>query len=242
MTILDQPRNQPRKTGEQPQPQRLWSSMPGWGIVTNLLPPEVISARRLRALRKVIALVLLAILVLAGAGYGYGSWRAHRASSALGAEQQRTVRLTEQQQNFADVVRIQGTIAQLRGRLRTLLTDDVDFAVLIRTVLAALPPGSSVMQLALALTTADAQGVSGGTDMAVLDTSGHPHIGTVTVTGKAHNLDQVAAFVSAVAKVPGVVEAVPTSEQGDRNAVQFTVDITLSDAVRSRYAATTGGK
>lgn len=235
MTILDQPRKTPD------QPQHLWSSMPGWGIVTDLLPPEVISARRLRALRKVITMVLLAILVLAGTGYGYGFWRAHRASAALTAEQGRTVELTQQQQKFADVVRIQGTIAEVRGQLTTLLTDDVDFATLIKDVLGKLPTGSSVLQMAVALTVADAQGVSGGTDMAVLDTSGRAHIGTITLTGQAHSLSQVAAFVTAVAKVRGVVGAVPTSQQGDRNAVQFTVQLTLTDQVLSHHFATTGG-
>lgn len=235
MTILDQP----RKTSG--QPQHLWSSMPGWGIVTNLLPPEVISARRVRALRKVITMVLLAVLVLAGVGYGYGFWRAHRASAALSAEQDRTVELTQQQQTFADVVRIQGTIAEVRGQLATLLTDDVDFATLMSNVLGKLPKGTSVLQMAVALTVTSAQGVSGGTDMAVLDTSGHPHIGTLTLTGQAHSLSQVAAFVAAVGKVRGVVGAVPTSQQGDRTAVQFTVQLTLTDQLLSHHFATTGG-
>lgn len=219
----------------------LWSSMPGWGIVTDLLPPEVISARRVRALRKVITMALLAILVLAGVGYGYGFWRAHGASAALSVEQHRTVELTEQQRKYADVVRIQGTIAGVNGQIGRLLADDVDVARLLDDVLGRLPKGASVLQLALALSVTNAQGVSGGTDMAVLDTSGHPHIGTVTLTGQAHSLSQVAAFVAGVGTVRGVVGAVPTSQQGDRNAVQFTVQLTLTDQVLSDHFASTGG-
>ena len=34
--------------------QQLWSTMPGWGIVADLTPPELIASRRLRLLRKLL--------------------------------------------------------------------------------------------------------------------------------------------------------------------------------------------
>ena len=48
----------------------LWASMPGWGIVADLTPPELVESRRLKALRKLIAVCLGAVvLLLRAAGY-----------------------------------------------------------------------------------------------------------------------------------------------------------------------------
>jgi Tfp pilus assembly protein PilO len=227
------------------QSKALWSSMPGWGVVANLLPPEVIVARRVRALRKVIVFALALVLVLAAAGYGYAFWRARAASSALNAEQSRTTELQRQEDQYADVVRMQGTVASVKAQVATLLAKDVDIAQLINGVVAKLPAGATLAQLSLALSTGTTPGAGAPavntTNQATLDTSGRPHIGTINLTGQAHDLNQVAAFVSGLASVPGVVGVLPTSQQGNAASVQFTVQLTLTDQVLShRYAA--GGK
>lgn len=226
------------------QSKALWSSMPGWGVVANLLPPEVIVARRVRALRKVIVFALALVLVLAAAGYGYAFWRARAASSALNAEQSRTTELQRQEDQYADVVRMQGTVASVKAQVATLLAKDVDIAQLINGVVAKLPAGATLAQLSLALstgTTGPGAPAVNTANQATLDTSGRPHIGTINLTGQAHDLNQVAAFVSGLASVPGVVGVLPTSQQGNAASVQFTVQLTLTDQVLShRYAA--GGK
>ena len=47
-TLLDPPAAQPAP----------WSVMPGWGVVVDLTPPELIDLRRLRGLRRAIAIGL----------------------------------------------------------------------------------------------------------------------------------------------------------------------------------------
>ncbi len=44
-------------TVEQPT---LWNSTPGWGIAANLIPPELINARKLKVLRKFMAAGIVA--------------------------------------------------------------------------------------------------------------------------------------------------------------------------------------
>jgi Tfp pilus assembly protein PilO len=210
--------------------------------VANLLPPEVIVARRVRALRKVIVMALVAVVVLALAGYGYAFWKARVASSALSAAEKRTAELQQQQSTYADVVRIQGTVASVKTQVATLLANDVNMAKLISDVAAKLPTGANLTQLSLALSTGTAGAAAANpVSQAVLDTSGRPQIGTINLTGHARSLNEVASFVSGVASVPGVVGVLPTSQQGSATAVQFTVQLTLTDQVLShRYAP--GGK
>ena len=51
------------------QPNQPWSSMPGWGIVADLTPPELIASRHLKVLRKWIVLGLVVLVVACVAGY-----------------------------------------------------------------------------------------------------------------------------------------------------------------------------
>lgn len=243
MTVIDQP----RKVFD--QPQQLWSTMPGWGIVANLLPPEVILARRIRVLRKLMTMVLIAVVVLGALGYGYAFWQAHRASATLGSEQNRGSQLTAQQNKYANVVRIEGDVANVKSQIATLLADDVDFSALIVQVIGKLPHGATISQMSVTLAAGSQQpAAASGTDSSILDTSGHPHVGAITLTGQAGNLDQVAAFVSSLATVPGIVGVFPTSQQGGATsqqgggaAVQFNVALTLTDQVLSHRYTTTGG-
>jgi Tfp pilus assembly protein PilO len=225
------------------QSKTLWNTMPGWGVVANLLPPEVILARRVRVLRKAIVILLITVVALAGVGYGYAFWQAHEASSDLGVEQSRTAELHRQQSKYGNVVQMQGTVANVKSQIATLLAKDVDVTNLISRVVGKLPTGASITQLSLALSVGTAQAVvpANAANNAVLDPSGRQHIGTINLTGQAHSLDQVAAFVTGVASVPGIVGVFPTSQQGTKTAVQFSVQLTLTDqALSHRYAI--GGK
>jgi hypothetical protein len=219
------------------QPRELWSTMPGWGIVANLIPPELLQARRARALRKLMTAVLCLLLVLAGAGTSYAMYRSHEAAQSLAAEQSRTSQLVVEQNRYGDVTRIQGDVAQVRTQLATLMGMDVDAARLIVNVVGQLPAGASVTQLALTIAepTPTAANNNGA---AVLDTSGQPHIGTVTISGEAHTVSDVALFVVRLAGVKGVVSPYPTTNTVNDAGTQFTVQFSINNSLLShRYDA-----
>ncbi|HEX4728514.1 MAG TPA: hypothetical protein VH298_12000, partial [Jatrophihabitans sp.] len=92
------------------QPRELWSTMPGWGIVANLIPPELLQARRVRALQKLVVLVLVLLLLVAGAGYGYSMLRGRQAARELSVEQNRTSQLLAEQNRYRGVTEIQGNV------------------------------------------------------------------------------------------------------------------------------------
>src|SRR6185312_4553657 len=85
------------------QPRELWSTMPGWGIVANLIPPELLQARRVRALQKLVGFLLVLLLLVAGAGGGYAMLRSHHASQQLSVEQNRTSQLLAEQTRYRSV-------------------------------------------------------------------------------------------------------------------------------------------
>jgi hypothetical protein len=224
-----------------PLDNRLWSSMPGWGIVADLTPPELIAERRLRVLRKYIVAGLVLVLVLCAGGYVQAVRKHSTAVDARNAMTARTQELQQQLHNkaFGDVVRIQGTLAQVQTQVATLLKNDVDLPTLLGKVRAALPASMAIKTMTVTLTTA-----AGGVAAPTLDRSGHVVIGTFVVGGSSRTLDDLPAYVDRLAKVKGVANLVPTSNGSDTEGVKFSLAFEITDRLYShRYdVATTGSK
>jgi hypothetical protein len=220
--------------------------MPGWGITANLLPPELIAARRLKTVRKMIVAALVLVVVLGAAGYGYGMYQQGDAESALAAEQAQTAQLVAQQQKYQEVVTISGSIAQVKGQLATLMTGDVDVAKLVGIVTARQPHGGTITQLQATLVADPAQPSTDG-GASVFDNSGHTHIGTMNITGTAPNMPAVAAYVNQLGSASGIVGVFPSSQTGANHSVQYTIQLTLTDALLTHRfdmvtTTPTGGK
>ena len=229
------------------QPRELWSTMPGWGIVANLIPPEVLQARRVRAVRKLVAYALCALVLLAGLGYGYAFFRSQQAADALSAEQSRTSQLLAQQKRYADVTLLQGTVAGVRTELSQLLASDVDMSALVNSVLRQLPAGATVSQLAVTMSPPAGQQakVNPASGTASLDTSGRPHLGLITLTGQAPRVPDVSTLVDRLGALPGFLDPYPTSNTTNDKGTLFTIQFTVNDSLLShRYDLTskTGGK
>ncbi len=227
------------------QPRELWSTMPGWGIVANLIPPEVLQARRVRAIRKLVAYLLCVLVLIAGLGYGYAFYRSQQAAETLAAEQSRTSQLMAQQKRYADVTLLQTSVAGVRTQLSELLASDVDVSALITSVLRQLPAGASVSQLAVTMAPPEGQQakVNPASGTGSLDTSGRAHIGLMTVTGQAPRVSDVSTLVDRLGALPGFIDPYPTSNTTNDKGTLFTIQFTIDDRLFShRYDAKTGGK
>lgn len=218
---------------------QLWNTMPGWGIVANLLPPEILAARRVRVLRKLVVAALALVLLLGAGGYGYAYWRARSAQSDLHAAQDRTAQLQAQQSKYSGVVQLQDETALIKSQLGGLLTTDVNVPRLATAVMALNPSPSGLTALDVEVSVASAQsGTSGDASSGVLDTSGHQHIGTITVTGTVHTLADVATYVTRLSRLPGIVEVFPANQQNDGKLVTYSIEMTMTDQLfTNRYAA-----
>ncbi len=90
---------------------------------------------------------------------------------------------------------------------------------------------------------ATGQSSTGGNDAAQLDTSGHAHIGSVTITGMADTMTEVANYVDKLQQVKGVVVPYPANNAVAGLVVQYTIQLTLTDELYTHrfQTSSTGG-
>jgi hypothetical protein len=215
-------------------------SMPGWHVVADLTPPELIAARRLKVVRLLVLIVVVIVAAACAGGYYFARQQAAAAATDLEAAQATSTTLQAQQRSFAGVTALQGTLDAVRGQIATLLAADVDFSQLLGDIGAALPPGMTINQAAITITPpADGKAGSGDAGGAsALDASGVTHIGTVTLAGTGQTLEDLPVFIQRLRAIDGVFDPYPLANQvvttgsdiGAGTGTTYSVQITLTDA------------
>jgi hypothetical protein len=225
---------EPAATGRAPRPL---------SIAANLLPAEIVDARRGRKLKRLVLSALLMFAVLLAGWDVQASYRTSAARSVLTGAEDTAERLLGQQRAFADVVSIQAESNAIRTQLGALLADDLQWSRLLAAVQGAAPGGVLLTGVTAALTPGTAGGAVASQAGQLPDTTGKKLIGTLTVSGSAASKAQVAAYVDALAKVPGLGNPLLGSANVRDGALQFSVrlDITAA-ALAGRYTpkGTTG--
>jgi hypothetical protein len=223
------------------------SSMPGWGIVADLTPPELIASRRMRVIRRLMIVGVATVLLLCAGGYALAIWQHGQASDELASEQDRTTSLLAEQRRYSGVTVVRGSIAAVQGQLASLMVADVSVGALVEKVVAVLPEGMSIDQIAVTVdaagsaATTSADGKSGS--LGGLDLSEAAHIGTVTLSGTGSKLTDLVAYVDALRKTPGVFEPYPQSNQVTETGTTYSLQLTLTDALLThRYDTQDGGR
>lgn len=221
-----------------------WSSMPGWGIVADLTPSELVASRQLRQLRKVLVGCLIFVVVLCAGGYAYAWSKNSSAQSTLDKANSRTAQLTAEQSRYVGVTRVETTVAGIQAKVATLMKTDVDVAQLIAKVRTALPASMGITQLGITFSSAAA----GGPAAATSSVDGHAVIGKVTMSGIGRTLDDLSAYVDALGTIPGIADLLPSSNTATKGTTQFSLSFDLTDQLYShRYdpsksSSATGGK
>ena len=222
-----------------PPEENLWASMPGWGIVADLTPPELTAARQIRVLRKAIAAALALVTVLCAIGYGYAYLQKSSAVDAVDAANARTTQLVIEQGKYSYVTQLRSATQSINAEVASLTSQDVDVAALLAKIRGALPG-----TMALTSVTITISGTAAGTDTAAsLDRSGRPMIGTVTLAGSAGRMTDVAEYVTRLSSLPGVANVVPSSNtSNEAGGSQWNATLQLTDTLYThRYNATTSG-
>jgi hypothetical protein len=213
-------------------------SMPGWHVVADLTPPELIAARRLKVVRLFVLVVVVIVAAACAGGYYLARQQAAAAATDLEAAQATSTTLQAQQRSFAGVTALQGTLDAVRGQIATLLAADVDFSQLLGDIGAALPPGMSINQASVTITPpTDGKAASAG-GASALDASGVTHIGTVTLAGTGQTLEDLPVFIQRLGAIDGVFDPYPLANQvvttgsdsGAGTGTTYSVQITLTDA------------
>ena len=219
-----------------PDSPSAWSSMPGWDVVADMTPPELINLRWLGVLRRRIAAGLAVVVVLCAVAYGYAFVQNGKADDAASAAEFETGNLSRAASSYAGITQIETTVDSIRSQVATLMADDVDVANLIGKVRAALPNTMSIENLSVTLAPI-------GNPSTGLDATGRTEVGALTISGSGQNLNDLPAYVDALSRVPGIVNVLPTSNEVAAGVAQFSVTASLTDQIYShRYDLTnTGG-
>jgi Tfp pilus assembly protein PilN len=204
-------------------------------IAANLLPPEIVEARRGRVVRRIVVSAVALFTVLLGGWFGVATYQTSLARGELSGAQGDVDRLSRQQRPFTELIKVQNESKAIGGQLSDLLANDLQWAQLLSSLRGAAPAGVQLTSVTGGLTATS--GSSAGTPR-LPDTSGQKLIGSLTVNGSAPGKPAVAGYVDALAKVQGLGNPMLESVNENGKAVTFTlrVDITAA-ALGGRYTS-----
>jgi hypothetical protein len=216
--------------------QYVWQTRPGWGIAVDLTPGEVVNARRVGVLKKVIIAGLVLVLALCAVATYLTLDDEWAARDAYNSEQARTADMQRELAQYSDITLMETTVTQIRSEIAVLMKDDVDYVNLMAKVRARAPKDVSITNIAILLASANgvppaASGVAGGPAV----------IGTATISGRSSSISALSPYVKSLSMLRGVDEVVPTSNTKTELGVEYTLSMNITDELFTHRFETTGG-
>jgi Tfp pilus assembly protein PilN len=204
-------------------------------VAANLLPLEIIQSRRVRRVGRLVLTGLGVFAVLLVGWYGLASFQTAQARDALVGAEARAQSVRHDQRRYADLMHAQAESAVISSQLGAVLDKDLPWSTLLPALRAAVPAG------------VDLAGVTGGLTTSIVPgkkaaTTGPKPIGTLTLTGTARDGSGVAAYLDALAKVPGVAGPVLDSTTMADGVLRFSLRLTVTDAVLGGRYTPKGGR
>ncbi|MBX3088638.1 MAG: hypothetical protein KF742_09105 [Cryobacterium sp.] len=187
----------------------------------NLLPPEVgAMARGKVARRNAIALVILAVLVVI-AGYAGAAVLASGAQAQLDAANDRTQSLLKEQLKYSEVSQVKNLLAAAEAAKQVGMSTEVDWKTYLDNIQKSLPAGTLVTNVVAEVATPL-------TDFAqpTVPLQGN-RIGELTFTATSPSLPDVEAWLRALSKLDGYVDASPGSIALDNTSKLYQVSIKM---------------
>jgi hypothetical protein len=214
-------------------------------ISANLLPEEIVAARRARRSRSWVLAVLALVVLLLGGWYLRAYNDRSDASKELDSVAAQTMTAQRSQSPYQKVVKVRSETDNLTKELKILLAKDLQYAALLDSLrTTGTATGVTVTGVTAALSVDDGNAAPGP---ALPSDTTAAAIGTLVITGTAPDKPSVAAYADKLRTLGTVanpyVSSVTTAKTG---AVSFSLsaDIT-SMATCGRFAdpcKTTGGK
>ncbi|GAA0928531.1 PilN domain-containing protein [Virgisporangium aurantiacum] len=204
-------------------------------ISADLLPTEVFVSRRTRRIGRYAGFALVMVTVLLALWYGMEILRTTAAETDRDETLDTVQGLKRQQTRYDELVKTQATAKAINAQLVALMSNDMLWAKLTRSMVSVVPDDVEIGAISAAVPAA-------GVDTAVTKTLIGPPtvkiIGSLTVNGIGDDKEVIALYVDALDTVPGLANAFLTSAtQGDKGfEFAVRVDIT-SAALDNRYKA-----
>lgn len=171
----------------------------GFWPQVDLLPPEARAGRKLKQTKRLLALVLLAVVLLAALGWVYALFTLNDAKSERAAAEAEYEELSGEQAQYAEVPRIKGQLADARGALEQGTATEVLWKQYLEALRKVTPPAVSYESMQVAVSTDPAASMSS-------DPLQGPSVGRITFTGQAETVQDLSAWMDAVSGVTGLAD------------------------------------
>lgn len=213
-------------------------------VFANLLPDEVVNARRLRGLQRNIVIGLFLLVVLLIGVYAVSWWQTENARTSLADQDQRTTALTHHLDDYGPLLAAQARVASIGTTLSTLMQTDLSWRDLINRLEKQAPNGVAISGVtgSVANPTSSTAAADPTSGLGLLNNSGKAAIGTLTITGTTHDKRELATFVDGLASVRGVTVPLPASVTGSKGTLTYSINALITvDALGGRYTPSTAG-
>ena len=199
-------------------------------ISANLLPIEITDARRANKMRWVVAAFLVVVLALLALWDVQARRQTSDAKSDLTAAQSRVQALQAQQKQYADLSNTKTSSAAIEAELAKLMGQDIKWYDLVPALRnAATGTGVTLTNISATLVPATAASTSAPGSTAA-------PVGNITITGTTPDKTRVAAFLDALAKVPGLVNPYLNNLSTQGTGTQFSMQVGFTSALyQGRY-------
>ncbi|GGK86522.1 PilN domain-containing protein [Mangrovihabitans endophyticus] len=196
-------------------------------ISANLLPAEIVAARRARRSRTwVLITVFLVVLALAG-WYVHAATVKRSADDELAAATTAATAVRHSETQYDEVLTVQAQTDAITNRLSALLADDLPWSTLLDTLRdVGDEAGVTVTGVNGSLVSDGGKGVTSTLPSA----SGATTVGMLTITGIAPDKPSVARYVDTLNAVTMVANPYVTSVTQNEAGVQFSLSVDVTSA------------
>ncbi|WP_104131541.1 hypothetical protein [Cryobacterium sp. M91] len=202
----------------------------------DLLPPEVRLLKKVKATRRRLGGVLLAVLVLVGAGVGASSWHALQSQAELAAARERTTELLASQSKYSEVQKVQAALDTTLVARQFGASTEIDWKAYLAQVLALVP--STV--------TVDTLSIDSASPLVPYEQAASPllnaRVATIRILFTSPDATSVPAWLERMSTLPGYADSLPAAITRTDTGL-YTVDFVLhvnEGAFSGRFATAEG--
>lgn len=195
----------------------------------NLLPAEVSGRRAVKAVQRRTGLAAVGVVVLVGAVWAVGNAQSAEQADRLDQVNAQVAALQAQQAEYAAAPQTQKRVEAAEAARATAMAQDVRWYEYVDGLTRALPAGAWL----LSATTALGDSTTAATAAPAADATGGAVVGSVTISARTTTFEDVAAYLDALAAVPGVSNAYLTSstlaDDGTAQVITFSVTADVTE-------------
>jgi Tfp pilus assembly protein PilN len=210
----------------------------------NLLPPEIAAAARLKRLKTILGLTVLAVMALLILVFLWVSGQVGGAEEELAAAQTEGSALEAEAATYAEVPQVLASVNTAQENLATAMAPEIRWSFYLNDMSLTIPRTTRLVTMTAVNDGAAAQ-LSGGVaavEGGGVTTLGQPVIGTMTFSGRSTDFDAVAAWLQSLARQPGYLEPyvqnVTRAEETATKGTYFNVESNTrlsTEALSERY-------